>query len=101
MNGTLLADSDARVSVFDHGLTVGDGVFETVKITGGEPFALTRHLSRLRASASGLGLPLPGGCALRAGLADLLAAAGRPARAWLRITVTGGPSPLGSERGDA
>lgn len=101
MNGALLADSDARVSVFDHGLTVGDGVFETVKITGGEPFALTRHLSRLRASASGLGLPLPGACALRAGLADLLAAAGRPARAWLRITVTGGPSPLGSERGDA
>jgi hypothetical protein len=50
MNGTLLADADARISVFDHGLTVGDGVFETVKISGGVPFALTRHLARLRAS---------------------------------------------------
>src|SRR5450755_2664163 len=35
LNGTLLADADARVSVFDHGLTAGDGVFETVKISGG------------------------------------------------------------------
>ena len=59
MNGTLLADSDARVSVFDHGLTVGDGVFETVKVAAGVPFALTRHLARLRRSAAGLGLPEP------------------------------------------
>ena len=57
MNGTLLADSDARISVFDHGLTVGDGVFETIRISAGVPFALTRHLARLSASAAGLGLP--------------------------------------------
>src|ERR1039457_4079723 len=59
LNGTLLADADARISVFDHGLTVGDGVFETVKISGGVPFALTRHLGRLLVSAAGLGLPVP------------------------------------------
>jgi len=100
MNGTLLADSDARVSVFDHGLTVGDGVFETVKVAAGVPFALTRHLARLRRSAAGLGLPEPDLGALQAGVRDLLAAAGPPDRARLRITLTGGSSPLGSERGD-
>lgn len=101
INGTLLADSDARVSVFDHGLTVGDGVFETVKVVAGVPFALTRHLARLRRSAVGLGLPEPDLGAVLAGVGELLAAAGPLDRARLRIMVTGGSSPLGSERGDA
>jgi branched-chain amino acid aminotransferase len=101
INGTLLADSEARVSVFDHGLTVGDGVFETVKVVAGVPFALTRHLARLRRSAAGLGLPEPDLGRLRAGVTHLLAAADQPARARLRITVTGGESPLGSDRGTA
>ena len=43
----------------DHGLTVGDGVFEAVKVLDGRPFALTRHLERLTRSAAGLGLPEP------------------------------------------
>ena len=59
INGRLLPDTEATVSVFDHGLVVGDGVFETVKVTGGVPFALTRHLDRLRGSARGLGLDAP------------------------------------------
>jgi branched-chain amino acid aminotransferase len=101
INGALLADTDARVSVFDHGLTVGDGVFETVKIVAGVPFALTRHLERLRRSALGLGLPEPDLGRLRAGIRHLLAAAGQPDRARLRIMVTGGESPLGSDRGTA
>jgi len=101
IDGTLLADADARISVFDHGLTVGDGVFETVKISGGVPFALTRHLARLRASATGLGLPGPDLDWLADGVSALLDAAGRPGRARMRITVTGGSSLLGSVRGDA
>jgi branched-chain amino acid aminotransferase len=59
MNGDLFPDDDARVSVFDHGLVVGDGVFETIKVASGVPFAMTRHLDRLRRSAHGLGLPEP------------------------------------------
>ncbi len=59
MNGDLLPDDDATVSVFDHGLVVGDGVFETIKVAEGVPFAMTRHLARLRTSALGLGLPEP------------------------------------------
>ncbi|MFD5391022.1 hypothetical protein ACFWMG_40105, partial [Streptomyces sp. NPDC127074] len=46
LDGSLCDADSARVSVFDHGLTVGDGVFETVKATEGRPFALTRHLRR-------------------------------------------------------
>jgi branched-subunit amino acid aminotransferase/4-amino-4-deoxychorismate lyase len=101
INGALVEDADARISVFDHGLTVGDGVFETVKVVAGVPFALTRHLERLRRSAAGLGLPEPDLGRLRAGVRHLLAAAGQPGRARLRITVTGGESPLGSARGGA
>ena len=48
---------DARVSVLDHGLTVGDGVFETLKVVDGTPFALGRHLARLQRSAHRMGLP--------------------------------------------
>ena len=98
VNGRILEPEDARISPFDHGFTVGDGVFETCKVTGGQAFALTRHLRRLDRSASGLGLPTPEHDAIRGGIADLLAA--EPDAGRLRITVTGGPGPLGSDRGD-
>lgn len=98
MNGTLLPAGEARVSVTDHGLTTGDGVFEALKVTGGVPFALTRHLARLAASAAGLGLPGPDLDQIRAGVHALLADVGRPDRARIRITVTAGESALSSER---
>jgi branched-chain amino acid aminotransferase len=101
MNGELLPDDDARVSVFDHGLVVGDGVFETIKIASGVPFAMTRHLERLRRSALGLGLPEPDLDQIRDGAMAVIAASGSPRLARLRITFTGGKSPLGSERGNA
>ena len=100
LNGTLVPADEARVSVRDHGLTTGDGIFEAAKVTGGVPFALTRHLTRLRASAAGLGLPEPDLDQIRAGVAAVLAAAGRPDRARIRITVTAGDSVLGSARPD-
>ncbi len=101
MNGEVLPDDDARVSVFDHGLVVGDGVFETIKVAGGVPFAMTRHLVRLRKSALGLGLPEPDIEQIRDGALAVIAASGGPPLARLRVTVTGGKSPLGSERGNA
>lgn len=99
INGTLVPDDEARVSVFDHGLVVGDGVFETVKVTQGVPFALSRHLARLARSAAGLGLAEPDLDQIRAGAQAVIEAAGRPELARMRITVTGGIAPLGSERG--
>ena len=56
VNGTIVEAEEALVSAFDHGLTVGDGVFETARVVDGVPFALTRHLARLAGSARGLGL---------------------------------------------
>ncbi len=98
IDGTLVPAGEARVSVLDHGLTTGDGVFEALKIAGGVPFALTRHLDRLRASAAGLGLPAPDCGRIRAGVAAVLDAAGHPDRGRIRITVTAGEAGLGSER---
>lgn len=99
LNGSLVDESQARIHVFDHGLTVGDGVFETVKVVGGQPFALRRHLDRLGLSASRLGLPAPDLAALSAGAHALLEASGNPESARMRFTVTAGNSPLGSQRG--
>lgn len=101
VNGTIVESAEALVSVFDHGLTVGDGVFETAKVLDGRPFALTRHLERLVLSARGLGLPQPDLDLVRHAVADTLGEndTSRPLR--LRITYTGGVSPLGSDRGDS
>ncbi|GAB2837075.1 aminodeoxychorismate lyase [Actinoallomurus bryophytorum] len=99
INGALHAPEDARVSVFDHGILVGDGVFETIKAVRGEAFALTRHLDRLAVSAAGLGLPSPDLEAIRQGTLDVLAAAPAWDLARIRITYTSGVGPLGSDRG--
>jgi branched-chain amino acid aminotransferase len=102
-NGDLVREDLVRISPFDHGLLTGDGVFESIVTERGEPFALTRHLVRLRHSADGMGLDLPGDDELRAGVAAVVAAnglgPGAPCRARVRITVTGGVAPVGSGRG--
>ena len=96
-NGRLHGPEDLLLSGVDHGLTVGDGVFETCAVYDGTAFALTRHLRRLKRSALGLGLAAPDEGAVREGVAAVLADAG-PDVGRLRITLTGGPGPLGSNR---
>jgi branched-chain amino acid aminotransferase len=103
IDGGLVPADEARVSAFDHGLTVGDGVFETMRTIAGPtgrqvPFAPRRHFDRLEASAKGLGLPAPDRSVLESAVAEVLAAADVEAR--VRVTYTGGPAPLGSWRGD-
>ncbi|MPZ63569.1 MAG: 4-amino-4-deoxychorismate lyase [Propionibacteriales bacterium] len=101
VNGRLLDGADdPALSVLDHGFTVGDGVFETVKVVSGRPFALTRHLARLGRSAAGLGLAVPPDAEVRAAVDAVLAGA-RWELTRLRITVTAGIAPPGSGRGDA
>jgi branched-chain amino acid aminotransferase len=101
VNGHLLDDPQApALTISDHGFTVGDGVFESVKVVQGQPFALTRHLERLARSAAGLGLPAPTADAVRAGVAAVLDGQEMPLGR-LRITYTGGDAPMGSGRGDA
>lgn len=98
VDGRLVDVDAATVSVFDHGLTVGDGVFETLRVYDGVPFALRRHLERLATSAAGLGLDVPDPAVVRGAVEEVLGAAGLP-DARLRITLTGGSGPLGSARG--
>jgi branched-chain amino acid aminotransferase len=103
LDGALVDTTAAHVSVLDHGLTVGDGVFETMRtVTSADgsvvAFALTRHLRRLRRSLAGLGLVLPtSDDELRAAVAQVLEANGGDTGR-IRITVTGGTGPLGSDR---
>lgn len=98
--GSIIPAKDAKISVLDHGITVGDGVFETVKACEGTGFALTRHLRRLARSATGLGLPEPDLGLLASGVRQVLDANAEIDPARVRITVTGGPGPLSSHRGD-
>lgn len=101
LNGELLESPlDPAVSVIDHGLVVGDGVFETVAVVDELPFALTRHLERLVRSAEGLGLTRPDLDFLREGVAATMEGQDLPFGR-IRITVTSGAGPLGSPRGDS
>ena len=101
INGVLCSTGEARISPFDHGLTVGNGVFESLVAREGVPFALTRHHKRLCRSAEVLGLEVPPQEVFGKAISEVLKANeldGAAAR--LRITVTGGESPLGSDRGE-
>lgn len=100
VNGAMLERDAARVSVFDHGFTVGDGVFETTKVVAGVPFALTRHLDRLATSAAAMGLRSPHPALVRAAVAQVVAQLGNDLGR-VRITLTAGEAPLGSGRGNA
>ena len=98
IDGALVDEAEARISPFDHGLLTGDGVFETLRVTRGRPFAARRHLERLARSAAGLRLPCPAPATMRAATDQVIRANGL-GEGRLRITVTGGPSALGSDRG--
>ena len=99
IDGALLEEHEACVSPFDHALLTGDGVFETLRVYGGVPFGARRHLERLARSATGLRLPVPGPAVLRSAMQEVVSANGL-SEGRLRITITGGPAPLGSERGE-
>ncbi|MFV0633548.1 aminotransferase class IV [Demequina sp.] len=97
--GTLRDPGEPVIVATDHGFTVGDGVFETLGIDGGVPFALSRHLARLAYSASRMGIAVPDRTTIEGAIREVLdAGQGRLTR--MRITVTSGDGPMGSARGD-
>ncbi|MCL5736885.1 MAG: branched-chain-amino-acid transaminase [Actinobacteria bacterium] len=59
IDGEFYKEEDAKVSVFDHGLLYGDGVFEGIRIYSGRVFELDAHIDRLYASALALALDIP------------------------------------------
>lgn len=99
MNGAVVEETAVGVTVFDHGFTVGDGVFETIALRHGAAFAVTRHLARLGRSAAALGLPRPDLDSLHRAVGETVAA--NPGVTWgaLRVTYTSGPGTVGSLRG--
>ena len=101
VDGQVVATDVPSIRALDHGVTVGDGGFETCKVVDGEAFALTRHLRRLGRTLSGLGLPPVEDAMVREGVKEVLALGDPIAFGRVRITVTGGPVPLGSDRHDS
>src|SRR5262245_5455881 len=59
VNGVILDERHAVISVFDHGFLYGEGVYETLRTYNGRPFLFDRHMRRLRASAGMIALAIP------------------------------------------
>ena len=95
INGELLPSEQAKVSVFDHGLLYGDGVFEGLRIYGGKVFRLEEHIRRLFDSAKAILLDIP------MSQAEMIAATNETFQAndltdgYIRLVVTRGAGTLG------
>jgi branched-chain amino acid aminotransferase len=97
VNGQRVDPWAPSIAALDHGVTVGDGAFETCKVVDGVPFALGRHARRLDRSMAGLGLPAADHSVIEVGIKAVLA--GEPITSGrLRYSVTVGAGPLGSDR---
>jgi branched-chain amino acid aminotransferase len=95
INGEICGETEANISVLDHGLLYGDGVFEGLRFYGGRVLKMTAHLERLEASARAIRLVLPMSLdQIRQATLDLVAAAGMD-NGYIRLIVTRGKGPLG------
>jgi len=90
LNGKLVPEEEAVVSIFDRGFLYGDGLFETIRIHNGKPFRWTQHLARLRRGAEFLRLKVPISCSELLLRAVELVAANQLSDALLRITLSRG-----------
>ncbi|MEZ4814915.1 MAG: aminodeoxychorismate lyase [Bdellovibrionota bacterium] len=100
MNGFLRTSEETRVSPLDHGVITGDGLFETIISYSGEPFALKRHVARLKASAQGMFMDTAAidQVPWREAIIEVLQA-NKLTDARIRVTYTTGDADLGSDRG--
>lgn len=95
INGDIKPAAAATISVFDHGLLYGDGVFEGLRFYHGVTFMLEAHLQRLQASASGIALELPYSLEQIATAIAVLVDAYPGEQGYLRLVVTRGAGSLG------
>jgi branched-chain amino acid aminotransferase len=90
IDGAIVPPERAVVSVLDRGFLYGDGLFESLRVYGGRPFAADQHIARLARSAGALGIALSvSEVQLAAELAAAIRASGLD-EAYVRITVTRG-----------
>lgn len=95
IDGSIVPADQASVSVFDHGLLYGDGIFEGLRFYSGTTFMLMAHLERLQQSAQAIGLALPYSCEQIATAIEQLIAAYHADSGYLRLVITRGPGSLG------
>ncbi len=95
INGTFFDKENARVSVFDHGLLYGDGVFEGLRSYGGKIFRLQEHLERLWESAEAICLKIPMTLEAMAAAVNESLQANEIEDGYVRLVVTRGVGTLG------
>jgi len=95
VNGALLPKEQAVVSVFDHGLLYGDGVFEGIRVYGGKVFLLGEHVERLYESALAIRLVIPISPAEMTAAVEKTVAANGIKDGYVRLVVTRGSGSLG------
>jgi branched-chain amino acid aminotransferase len=95
VNGRITDADHASVAVFDHGFLYGEGIYETLRTYGREPFLFDRHLARLRQSASLIALDVPfSDVDLLRHVRDTMAALPGRDEAYIRILLTRGVGEL-------
>jgi branched-chain amino acid aminotransferase len=95
MNGKLVPEKDAKVSVFDHGLLYGDGVFEGIRAYNGRVFMLDEHIDRLYRSAQAIAMTIPMTKAAMSNAVVKTCAANKIRDGYIRLVVTRGVGELG------
>ena len=95
MNDRLVPEEEAKVSVFDHGLLYGDGVFEGLRSYSGRVFRLDAHLDRLWASARAISLEIPLAKDVVAKAVNDTLAANKLIDGYVRLVITRGAGSLG------
>jgi branched-chain amino acid aminotransferase len=95
ISGKLYDKDDAKISVYDHGLLYGDGVFEGMRSYGGKVFRLEQHLERLWNSAKAIALEIPMSRPAMAKAVNDTLAANSIADGYIRLVVTRGAGSLG------
>ncbi len=95
LSGALVDKDQAKVSVFDHGLLYGDGVFEGIRVYRGRVFLLAEHIERLYQSARAIRLEIPLSPAAMTAAVESTVAANRLSDGYVRLVVTRGAGSLG------
>ena len=96
INGEMLPKNEAKISVFDHGLLYGDGVFEGIRIYDHKAFRLAAHTRRLFESARAIRLEMPWTeDQVNRAINDTIAANGDLSDGYVRVVVTRGIGALG------
>jgi branched-chain amino acid aminotransferase len=95
IDGKLVPKENATVSVYDHGLLYGDGVFEGIRVYGGRVFLLAEHIERLYESATAIRLEIPMTRAALTRAVEETVAANKLGDGYVRLVVTRGSGTLG------